>query len=270
MSSSNGYIRLNVGGKLMVAKRSTLCHVKGSQLAKICAEQQEDNLHRDENNDIFLDLNPKYFSIILNYLRSKMIPQTIETNAPFPKLKPEQVRPFTELVMQLGLEEAFSFAITTFKQHGKWITIENGSLATHTGYNQGTGFALSDIHPSGMIRWQLLLESIQTQMFLGVLKADTDPYDNRSYDMEGSYGWLVKVGDEAIGFALSDGKRIYNLIADVKNGDTVEVFLNSVNAKLSLVVSPIREFHMFLPNSKGWKLHINLFHQNDRIKILPL
>jgi hypothetical protein len=86
--------------------------------------------------------------------------------------------------------------------------------------------------------------------------------------MQGSYGWLLNVGDEIIGSAWNNGKKIYNLIADVKKGDTVEVLLNSVTAKLSLVLSPVREFHMFLPNSEGWRLHINLFHHNDIIQIM--
>ena len=105
-------------------------------------------------------------------------------------------------------------------------------------------------------------------MFIGVLKSDTDPFDNRSYDMRESYGWLIKVGDDVIGSGWNNGVKIYNLIADVKKGDTVEVILNSDDAKISLVVAPVREFHMFLPKAPGWKLHMNLFHQNDKIKIL--
>jgi hypothetical protein len=265
MARPNDFIPLNVGGRMMAAKRSTLCQIEGSVLATKFSEVTEDNLDRDENNNIFLDLNPKYFSIILDYLRAKSIQPT---NVPFPKLKPEEIRPFSELAIQLGLENEFSLDIPKFTQHGTWITLKANAVATHTGHNRAVGYALSDIHRNGIIRWQLKLESIQSQMFIGVLKADTEPYDNRSYDMQGSYGWLLNVGDEIIGSAWNNGKKIYNLIADVKKGDTVEVLLNSVTAKLSLVLSPVREFHMFLPNSEGWRLHINLFHHNDIIQIL--
>lgn len=255
---SNELIRLNVGGRIMTAKRSTLCQIEG-YLSEVT--------DRDENNIIFLDLNPKYFGIVLNYLRAKSIPQ--QTYVPFPKLKPEEMEPFLELAKQLGLGNELSLNVAKFKMHGKWITIQDKpSVATHTGYNKPVSYALSDIHSEGIVCWKLKLEAIQKQMFIGVLKSDTDPFDNKSYDMQGSYGWLIKVGGDIIGNAWNNGKEIYNLIADVNKGDTVEVILNSVTAKLSLVVSPVRDVHMFLPSARGWRLHINLFHQNDKIEIL--
>ena len=253
---SSELARLNVGGSIIKTKRSTLNQIEG-----IISEVT------DENGNIFLDLNPKYFGIVLNYLRAKSIPR--QTRVPFPKLKPEEVTPFIELAKQLGLEDELSLHVAKFKMHGGWIKIEeNGCAATHTGLNRPAAYALSDTHPEGITRWQLRLEAIQEEMFIGVLKSDTDPYDNRSYDMHESYGWLIKVGDDVIGSAWNNGNKIYNLIADVNKGDTVEIILNSVDAKISLVVAPVREFHMFLPKAPGWKLHINLFHQNDQIKIL--
>lgn len=265
---TDSYIRLNVGGKVMITERSTVCQIKGSKLAIMFSEGTEDQLHHDEKNNIFLDLNPKYFSIILNYLRAKIIPQ--QTKVPFPKLKPEEVRPFFDMVKKIGLDNEFSLNITKFKQRGTWIKIQDEDfVAAHTGHNRGVGYALSDIHPNGIIRWELKLEAIQSEMFIGVLKADTEPYDNRSYDMKGSCGWLLKVGDDVIGSAWSDGRKIYNLIADVHKEDVIELVLNSVATKLSLFLSPVREFHIFLPISQGWKLHVNLFKQNDMIRILP-
>jgi hypothetical protein len=266
MARLDDIIHLNVGGTMLAERRSTLRQIKDSKLATMFDRATENALDRDENNHIFLDLNPKYFSMILNYLRAKSIPQRKFT-VPFPKLKPEEVRPFSEMAMHLGLEEEFSQDIKKFTLHGTWITIQENS-ATHSGPNQGVGYALSDIHAEGIIRWQLRLESIQSQMFIGVMKADTEPFDNKSYDMQGSYGWLLKVGKNNIGGAWNNGREIYSLIADVKRGDTVEILLNSVTAKISLAVSPVREFHMFLPNSEGWRLHINLFQKNDMIQIL--
>ena len=270
MARRDDLIRLNVGGRMLAAKRSTLCQIKDSKLAAMfsnAANATDSDLDRDKDNNFFLDLNPKYFSMILNYLRAKSIPQRKFT-AQFPKLRPEEVKPFSELAMQLGLEKEFSLDVTKFTLRGKWITIRDNS-AEHTGHNQGVGYALSDIHAEGIIRWQLRLKSIQSEMFIGVVKADTEPYDNRSYDMQGSYGWLVKVGYNDIGSAWNNGNKIYSLIADIKTGDTVELLLNSVSEKISLTVSPVREFHMFLPNCEaGWRLHINLFQKHDLIQIL--
>ena len=266
MARPRDVIDLNVGGKIIPVKRSTFREVEGSKLAAMVSEETED---RDKNNYIFLDINPDHFAIIVNCLRAKNISD--DTNVPFPKLNPEEVRPFLELAQQLGLEEQFSFDIPKFKLHGPWIGIENkasGSIAKHIKPNRPVGYALSDVHPRGFIRWSLKIESIKTQMFIGVLNADTEPYDNRSYDMQGSYGWLLMVGESAIGSAFNDGKKIYNLIADIKQGDTVEVLLNSVSTRLSLVVSPVREYHMFLPNENGWRLHINLFNKDDEIQIV--
>ena len=54
-------INLNVGGKKITTKRSTLCQVKGSLLASMFSGRWEDSLSRDENGRILFDWNPKYF-----------------------------------------------------------------------------------------------------------------------------------------------------------------------------------------------------------------
>ena len=53
-------VRLNVGGSIIKTKRSIL-----NQIEDVISEVRG----ADENGNIFLDLNPKYFGIVLNYPR---------------------------------------------------------------------------------------------------------------------------------------------------------------------------------------------------------
>ena len=233
---------LNVGGKIFHTYWSTISQNDGSKLSSL---RNEINLDRDEHNNIFLDLNPKYFEIILNYLRERRIPSTYE-NTFHSNLEPEDVKPFFQSVKQLGLQKVFSLDTPTFKHRSSCIqTKENNSVIVHSGAKHPVGYALSEVDNSGLKTWKLRIESIQNEMFVGVLQADNEPYDDGSYDMEGSHGWLLKVGDENIASAWFNGKKIYNMISNIKNGDNIQVILNCIEGKLSLILSPVKEFHIF-------------------------
>ena len=100
--SDDDIINLNVGGKKMTTKRSTLCQVEGSLLASMFSGRWEDSLTRDEDGRIFFDFNPQYFVYILDYLRARTI-ATAENPAPLPKVAEDQVKHFSNLVEYLGL-----------------------------------------------------------------------------------------------------------------------------------------------------------------------
>jgi hypothetical protein len=61
-------IKLNVGGKKMRVIRETLTLVKGSRLEVLFSGRWESKLLRDDEGYVFLDLDPLYFTKIMEYL----------------------------------------------------------------------------------------------------------------------------------------------------------------------------------------------------------
>ena len=66
-------VEVNAGGKIMVAKRSTLTHMKGTRLEALFSGRWDDKLARDSQGRIFLDVNPACFRAIVDYLNEMMI-----------------------------------------------------------------------------------------------------------------------------------------------------------------------------------------------------
>ena len=66
-------VEVNAGGKIMVAKRSTLTHMKGTRLEALFSGRWDDKLARDSQGRIFLDVNPTCFRAIIDYLNEMMI-----------------------------------------------------------------------------------------------------------------------------------------------------------------------------------------------------
>jgi len=66
-------ISLNVGGKFMDCKQSTLCQVEGSLLASMFSGWWEEQLDRDKQGLFFMEFNPNCFCKVLDLLHSKQI-----------------------------------------------------------------------------------------------------------------------------------------------------------------------------------------------------
>ena len=271
MGNNSDIVHLNVGGKRMTTKKSTLCQVEGSLLASMFSGRWEDGLERDKDGCIFFDFNPQYFSLILDYLRAKKI-ETPENRALLPKIPSEQLKNFNILVGYLDLKEELTSTITeTFKSHSAGITIEeNGAVAVHGSAGRHQYVLGENIYEVGGIHWQLKLESFLNNnwMFVGIVKGDTVPLNNSSFGWSGSYGW-----------ALGNNSQVYNngqssnnnsLKNTCKQGDTVKLTLNCATSTLTLVVPSGLQFVHTLPSSTTWRLHVNLNGANDKIRIVSL
>jgi hypothetical protein len=53
-----------------------------------------------------------------------------------------------------------------------------------------------------------------------------------------------------------------------KKGDTVELVLDCVAAKLSLHLPTGERFHIEIPKSKSWRLNVTFLCPNDKIRIM--
>ena len=67
-ADENDTLRLNVGGARVICQRSTLMLFPDSKLTKMFCDRWDKKILRDKQHCIFLDVNPAYFKLILNYL----------------------------------------------------------------------------------------------------------------------------------------------------------------------------------------------------------
>jgi hypothetical protein len=66
-------VHVNAGGKIVVAKRSTLIQIVGSKLEALFSGRWDKKLQRDSHGRIFLDVDPLCFEAIVDYLNEMMI-----------------------------------------------------------------------------------------------------------------------------------------------------------------------------------------------------
>ena len=125
-----------------------------------------------------------------------------------------------------------------------------------------------NVYQQGIVHLKMNLESFKDNywMYVGIVKADVVPPDNNSYEWPGSYGW----GIGRNGQVWKDGSRtIDNALSNVtKQGATVELVLDCDAAKLSLHLPTGQQFHIEIPKSQTWRLHVNLRQANDKVRII--
>ena len=270
--SDNDIIELNVGGHKLTTKRSTLCQVEGSLLASMFSGRWEDSLERDKDGAIFFDFNPQYFLVILDYLRAKKI-ATPENPAPLPKVPEDQAESFNNLLEYLGLSDeivpAEKVPSEKFNQHSSRVTIVEGDKVAVHGPNRGLSYVLGDnVYQQGIAHFKMKLESFLGNyfMFVGIAKADVVPPNNDSRQWPGSCGW----GLGQFGQVWKEGSwTIDNTLKNLtKQGDTVELVLDCDAAKLSLHLPTGQQFHIEIPKSQTWRLNVNFYYENDRLRIM--
>jgi hypothetical protein len=271
-------IKLNVGGTKITTKRSTLCQVKGSLLASMFSGRWEDSLARDEDDRVFFDFNPQYFLLILEYLRGKTI-ATLESPPPLPKVPRDQKKSFYNLVEYLGLgSEIVPEPPDKFAQHSTGVTLQEGGLVAVKDSTPSHKYVLgADVYEQGIVRRKLKIESYENNhwMWVGVVKGIVVPQNDNSYQWLGSYGWSLRNGwawENGSGATESTPKYsmaipIYGLLI-TKQGDTVELVVDCDASKLSLHLPSGHQFHIDLPKSQTWRLHVNLSGKNDKIRIM--
>ena len=274
--SDNDIINLNVGGKKLTTRRSTLCQVKDSLLATMFSGRWEDNIERDKDGAVFFDFNPQHFILILNYLRVKKI-ETPENPPPLPKVPEDQSESFRSLVQYLGLSNEISAPskITPsekFNCCSSGVTLEEGGqVAVHdqsTGYQYALG---ENVYNEGTVNLKLKIESFQNNMwmFVGATKGNVIPVlsDCIKRKWSGTYGWVLGLNG---GPVCKDGSfKVDQALKNVsKQGDTVKLVLECEAGKLSLYLPTGQKFNIDIPNAETWRLNVSLLNPGDRARIL--
>ena len=268
--NDNDIIHLNVGGQKLTSKRSTLCQIENSLLANMFSGRWEESLERDQDGAVFLDFNPQYFVLILDYLRAKRIAQPGKP-IPLPKVAENQ-QDFNTLLQYLGLsDEIVAKEITPcekFGQHSLGVFVQEGGKVASHGRHTGPNYILGEnVYQQGIVKLRLKLESFRKNdwMFVGIVKGDAVQPNNDSYLWRGVYGWVLGRSGQVWSDGLYKAENALNNVT--KQGDTVDLVLNCDATKLSLNLPNGEKFHIEIPKSQTWRLNVNLLDRNDKIRI---
>ena len=72
-ANDDDIVEINAGGKIIAAKRGTLTQLEVTRFDAICSGRWDKKLQRDNDGRIFLDVNPKCFQAIVDYLNELAI-----------------------------------------------------------------------------------------------------------------------------------------------------------------------------------------------------
>ena len=72
-AADDDLIDINAGGKIIVAKRSTLTQIQGSRMEALFSGRWDKKLMRDGHGKIFLDVDPICFQAIVDFLNEMTI-----------------------------------------------------------------------------------------------------------------------------------------------------------------------------------------------------
>ena len=127
-----------------------------------------------------------------------------------------------------------------------------------------------NVYQRGIVRFKLKLESFTDNhwILVGIVKADVIPKDKYSYICVDSKGWVLGTNSEQGMWENGSLKKYDSLVNKTKQGDTVELVLDCDAAKFSLYLPTGRQFQIDIPKSQAWRLHVNMYWQNDKIRIV--
>ena len=218
-------------------------------------------LKRDQDGAVVLDFNPEHFGWILNYLRAMKI-STPEKLPIFRKVPNDEIKNFNILLKYLGLaDEIVPVQNERFHMRSSKLSLQENGIAVHDS-TPGHSYVLGEnIYQHGTVRFKLKLEFFQNNnwILVGILKADVVLQSANSYGSSGTYGWAPRG-------SMYNGS--WNSLS--KRGDTVKLILDCDSGKLSLHLPTGQQYHIAIPSSQSWRLHVNLYGANDKIRIVEV
>ena len=103
---------------------------------------------------------------------------------------------------------------------------------------------------------------------VAILKADVVPKNRYSYRWPGAYGWSLGDNAQLYEDGVHKGSGSWKKLS--KQGDTVELVLDCDGGKLSLHLPTGQQYHIVIPKSQSWRLHVNLWGAYDKIRIVEV
>jgi hypothetical protein len=173
--------------------------------------------------------------------------------------------PFIQkIVVSLRGNECFERSIGKMKieDNGQVIIAESGGYSTarcHGAYSSGQHqfrFKIEEMSPSNWILFGIVSKNV--------------PLQESSYTTPTTFGWTT----HSYVFLNGSGQLGYNgYKSDIIQNDTLELFLDCDRRTIRLTNERTNNTHELDINVAQcpfpWQLHIGLFHQNDRVRLLP-
>jgi hypothetical protein len=227
-AAEDDLIEINAGGKIIVAKRSTLTQIQGSRMEALFSGRWDKKLMRDGHGRIFLDVDPTCFQAIVDYLNEMTI--SSKDSPPSPPSVDDEHKIILNHQLELfsfglGPEHSF-FDSTIIKDAGgcvmlhEWLE-ENGQDGEFSLLFRGTrdGQQTNDAFHSKCDNKGCTLTVIETtcgKVFGG--------YSNTAWLSTGRF----KGANQAFLFALSGGGILSSCKMKLKNAnDKRAVFCNN-------------------------------------------
>ena len=106
-ASEDDVIEINAGGRIIAANRGTLCQIKNTRLHALFNGRWDGKLQRDNDGRIFLDVNPKAFLAIVDYLTDMKL-SPVDTHPDPPSVSGEYSHILFQLVNLFGIADELS------------------------------------------------------------------------------------------------------------------------------------------------------------------
>ncbi|KAL3777416.1 hypothetical protein ACHAW5_010218 [Stephanodiscus triporus] len=108
-AADDDLVEVNAGGKIVVAKRSTLTQIKGTRLEAMFSGRWDKKLSRDTGGRIFLDVDPDCFQAIVDHLNERIISSEDSPPSP-PSVDEEHEQILRQQIELFGLVSKVDFS----------------------------------------------------------------------------------------------------------------------------------------------------------------
>lgn len=267
-------ILLNIGGRPMTTRRSTLTRIPNTVLALAVTSPWSEKITRDADGRLFFDCDPDLFQYLLRQLRDWSSQRKVFD---VPKEPFERER-FRSLCLQLHFDSQLIDGIYRHEKFtkifGHIIVDEKGTTAQHAPSLRFAECRGMNVYSSGISRIVLALQHQaidKYNTFIGIIWSGT-PMQEKSFQSPTAYGWAGQQQVFLKGLpAAIPGYGGYD--SDMCMHDTVDLILNCQLGKISLFNHRTRKLYEIEVDLKEgcplpWQLHINLFGPEDRVKII--
>jgi hypothetical protein len=153
-SCLSAVIKLNVGGKNIDLKRSTVVQVR-SRLAWILSGRWDHVLPKDRDGRLFFDYDPEWFEPIINHLRDLGL-QDPHKPIPGPPVATEHQYAFHFLVQYFGLEPTFDIEACRAQKPQKLIHLDTQILTDPFMVESLHQFCPNHLKPNGLPELELI------------------------------------------------------------------------------------------------------------------
>lgn len=203
-------LHINCSGKAFTVPRSTLRLVEESKLSLMFSEPIINQIPRDQEGRLYLDINPVLFTIVVEYLQNR-------------RLRPDAPVPVIPAVHRQSMDElAEALNLTPFIFENQIAAVHNTSLYVSPVPDTSSMYLIQATHPG----WQVISAANPLSM------AKSSYFEVRILANPNTSGGLaigvcghVPCGDEAHSIHLSDSV-MYNssngLVGDCFDDDSVE------------------------------------------------